>query len=89
MANYDWGEACDLVAELEKYCTFEENEHGEMMRYLVGLSQYPDYMSQTLWDAVVAGMKEELANYKKNCSIVKTEETYTREYVDLVWNDEL
>ena len=89
MTDYDWGEACDLVSELEKYCTFEENSHGEMVRALLNLAQHPDYMSQVLWEAVVAGMKEELQNYKNNAQIVTTTETYTREYVDLVWNDEL
>jgi hypothetical protein len=86
MANYDWDETCRLIAALEEYCTFEENEHGEAVRYLLGLAQYPDYISQDLWDAVVAGMKEELENYEKHCRIVKTKETYEREYVELEWD---
>ncbi len=88
MTNYDWGEACDLVSELEKYCTFEETSHGEMVRALLLLAQHPDYMSQELWDAVVAGMKEELENYKKYCKIIETSETYTRPVVEVVWHDE-
>lgn len=88
MTDYDWGEACDLVSELEKYCTFEENSHGEMVRALLSLSQFPDYMSQELWDAVVAGMKEELAHYKKYCRIVETEATHTFPVTELVWDDE-
>lgn len=86
MAEYDWDEACRLVEELEEYCTFEEDEHGEMVRSLLLLARYPDYMSQELWDAVVFGMKEELDNYKKHCRVVKTEETYTREYTELEWD---
>jgi hypothetical protein len=86
MAEYDWDETVRLVAELEEYCTFEENEHGEMVRALLLIAQHPDYMSQDLWDAVVAGMKEELSNYQKHCRIVKSKETYTREYVELEWD---
>ena len=86
MTEYNWDEACDLVEELEKYCEFENDEHGEMVRSLLLLARYPDYMSQDLWDAVVAGMKAELTNYKEHCRIVKSEETYTREYIELEWD---
>lgn len=89
MTDYDWNEACELRDQLEKYCEYEMNEHGEMVTHLIGLANYPDYMSQELWDNVVAGMKEELQNYKENAKIVKTTQTYTREFTDLVWNDEL
>lgn len=89
MTDYDWNEACKIREQLEHYCSYEMNEHGEMVEHLCYLSKYPDYMSQEMWDAVIAGMKKELKNYSENAKIVKTTETYTREFTDLVWNDEI
>jgi hypothetical protein len=87
MTDYDWDEACDLREQLREYAEFEMNSHQEMVEQLCNLSQYPDYMSQELWNAVIDEMKAELKNYKENATIVKTTETYTREIVDIEWND--
>jgi hypothetical protein len=85
MTDYDWDEACDLREQLRKYADYHYDSYSEMINALCALSQYPDYMSQELWNAVVEGMKRELKNYEENSQIVTTTETITREVVDLEW----
>lgn len=85
MTDYDWDEACELSEKLREYADYHYDSYSEMINALCALSQYPDYMSQELWNAVVEGMKRELKNYEENAQIVTTTETITREVVDLEW----
>jgi len=76
----------ELHEALEAYCTYEDDEHGEMVRALCLAAQYDYCMSDDFAKALIKQMEWELENYRKFCRIVKTEETYTREYVELEWN---
>ena len=87
MTNYDWDEINEIRAELAEYAEYEYNSYTEAMEALCCLSQYPDYISQELWDAVVVAMKAELKNYNDNTTIVTTTVTTTNQVTDLQWND--
>jgi len=84
MANHEKFE--ELVTALEKYCEFENDEHGEYVRGLCQVSHYYYCMSDEFADALIKQMEWELKNYQDFCRIVKTEETYTREYTELEWD---
>lgn len=85
MTEYDWDEVNELREKLAEYAEYEYNSHTEAMEALCRLSQYPDYISQELWDAVVTAMKAELKNYTENTRIITTTETFTKEVTDLEW----
>jgi len=82
---YDWDEALELSSKLEKYWSLEGDSHGQAVETLCAMAQYPDYISQELWDAVVAGMKYELDQYETYCKIVITPETFTHDVAELEW----
>ena len=88
MTEFDWTEAGELHDKLREYADFEMSSHSEMICALCDLSHFPDYMSQDLWDAVMAAMKDELKNYTENTRIVTKTETITREVADLEWINE-
>jgi hypothetical protein len=85
MTSYDWDEANELREKLLEYAEYEYNSHTEAIEALCGLSQYPDYISQELWDAVIVAMKAELKNYTDNTRLVTTTETFTKDVIDLEW----
>ena len=89
MTDYNWDEACELRDKLREYADYHYDSYSEMINALCALSQYPDYMNQDLWNAVMRGMRAELKNYEENSQIVTRTETFTKEVQDLVWNDEL
>ena len=88
MTKYNWDEANELREKLSEYAEYEYNSYTEAMKALCCLSQYPDYISQELWDAVIIAMKAELKNYTENATIVTTTVTTTNEVTDLQWNDD-
>ena len=77
----------DLQEKLEAYCEYESDEHGEYVRGLCQVSNYSYCMDNDFIDALTKQMKSELQNYEEYCTVVKTEETYTREYTELEWNN--
>lgn len=87
MTEYDWDEINDIREKLLEYAEYEYDSHTEALTALCHLSQYPDYISQELWDAVVTAMKAELKMYTENTVIVTKTETITREVTDLEWTD--
>jgi len=88
MTVYDWDEINEIREKLAEYAEYEYNSHTEALTALCHLSQYPDYISQELWDAVVIAMKAELKNYTENATIVTTTVTTTSQVTDLQWNDD-
>jgi len=76
----------ELKEQLEAYCEYENDEHGEMVRYLCHLSDYSYMMDKDFIDALTTQMKSELENYLEYCTLVESEETYTRKYIELEWN---
>lgn len=86
MTDYNWNEICKVRTKLEEYYELEGNSHGEAVQALCHLSQYPDYMTQELWNAVVDAMQYELNNYTTNAKIVTTPTTYTHDVTELEWN---
>lgn len=86
--TYNWKEICELTTELEKYYSLEGDSRGEAMEALSRLSQYPDYISDELLDAVVTAMKAELKYYTENCKIVIKPETVIHDVAELEWNNE-
>ncbi len=85
MTDYDWDEINEIRAKLTEYAEYEYDSHTEALTAMCHLSQYPDYISQELWDAVVTAMKAELKNYTENTRIITTTETFTKEVTDLEW----
>jgi len=88
MTKYNWDEICELRDNLEKYYSLEYDSHTEAMEALCRLSQYPDYISEELWDAVVIAMKSELKNYTENSKIITTPIMIAKNLVELEWNHE-
>ena len=86
MTKYNWNEVCEIKEKLEEYCSLECDSHGEAVRALCDLSQYPDYITQELWDSVVIAMKHELKNYVDNARIIITPTTYVCDVAELEWN---
>lgn len=84
MANHE--KFRELVGKLEEYCQHENDEHGEFVRGLCVLANYYYCMRNDLTDALLEQMQWEVENYQTHCRIVRTPETYTREYVELEWD---
>jgi len=89
MTTLEYSEICELREKLEEYGNLEETSHGEAVRALCFLSSYPDYITDELWDAVVDAMQYELKNFTDNAKIVTLPMTFTRDVIELKWNDEL
>jgi hypothetical protein len=87
MTDYDWDEINDIREKLLEYAEYEYDSHTEALTAMCHLAQYPDYISQELWDAIVVEMKAELKNYVDNTTIVTTTVTVTNSVTDLQWND--
>lgn len=75
----------ELREDLEAYCEYENDEHGEYVRGLCQLSNYSYCMDNDFADALMKQMEWEAENYRKFCRITRTTENYTREYVELEW----
>jgi hypothetical protein len=84
--SYDYDEICNLREELDPYVELEGTEIGEACSALIRLSHYPDYISEECLAAVVTEMKTQLEMFKDQCTIVESEETFTRKVRDLDWN---
>jgi hypothetical protein len=84
MTNHE--ELEELVTQLEEYCAHENDEHGEFVRGLCFVANYSYCMEPDFINSLTKQMEWELQNYIEHCKIVKTEETYTREYIELEWS---
>ena len=77
----------DTVEELRKYVDIDGptsmSEQGELICSLAG---YTDYFSDEFGVALEKEIKLQLKNYKDFSRIVETEETFTRNCVELVWS---
>jgi len=83
MSNHERLE--ELREELEAYCEYEDDEHGEYVRGLCQVSNYYYCMGDEFRNALIAQMEWESENYRKFCRITRTTENYTREFVELEW----
>lgn len=86
MNNYK--RAIELSKKLKKYTELECNSLQEACDGLRCIAEYPDYLSDEFYLALVEELEYHLQRYEEGSEIVEREETFTRTVSELVWNDE-
>ena len=84
----EYEEVLEIAEKLREYYDLQMDSMSEAVQTLCHLSSYPDYLSDEVYAAVVKEMRAQLKNYEENCEIVEIEDTITRSFVELRWNDE-
>ncbi len=70
-------EIMELVEALKKYADLEGSEIGEACSGLVHLLNYPDYMSEECYDAIIKEAETQLEVFKTQTKIIEEERVWT------------
>lgn len=81
-------EVMEVTAALEPYIELENDSHSEAIHTAIHLSQYPDYISDELWEALCAYLIDRKEHYETNCEIIIVHHQYTRQDKELKWKNE-
>ena len=77
----------NMVEELVKYAELEGSEIGELCLLLYDISRYfPYILSESFEEEIKKEVKNQLQNFKDNCTIVDKFEEVTEKWKELEWN---